>query len=67
MEVRRYADSTGHVPLTSWLAAMPERQTRAIIRARLARVEAGNFGDCQPVRDGVQELRIDYGQAIACT
>ncbi len=22
---------------------------------------AGNFGDCKPLRDGVQELRIDYG------
>jgi putative addiction module killer protein len=29
--------------------------------ARLARVEAGNFGDCKPLRDGVQELRIDLG------
>ena len=25
------------------------------------RVEAGNLGDCKPVRDGVQELRIDHG------
>lgn len=36
-------------------------QARARIRARLARVQAGNFGDCRPLRDGVQELRIDHG------
>lgn len=35
--------------------------TRARIRARLARVEAGNLGDCKPLRDGIQELRIDHG------
>jgi putative addiction module killer protein len=22
---------------------------------------AGNFGDCKPLRDGVQELRVDVG------
>lgn len=34
---------------------------RTRIAARLARVEAGNFGDCKPVREGVMELRIDHG------
>ena len=24
-------------------------------------MEAGNFGDCMPLREGVQEFRIDYG------
>ena len=27
----------------------------------MGRVAAGNFGDCKPLRDGVQELRIDHG------
>jgi len=27
----------------------------------LLRVEAGNFGDCEPVGDGVTELRIHVG------
>jgi putative addiction module killer protein len=34
---------------------------RARIRARLARLMAGNFGDSEPVGDGVLELRIDWG------
>lgn len=31
------------------------------MRARLLRVQAGNLGDCKPLRDGIQELRIDHG------
>lgn len=27
----------------------------------MLRVEAGNFGDCEPVGDGVTELRIHVG------
>jgi putative addiction module killer protein len=28
---------------------------------RLTRIEAGNFGDCKRLRNGVSELRIDWG------
>lgn len=31
------------------------------ILARLDRVALGNFGDAQPVGDGISELRIHYG------
>jgi putative addiction module killer protein len=59
--IRIYTDSQGHAPFEYWIEALPDRLARAKIRARLARVEAGNFGDCKPLREGVQELRIDYG------
>ena len=29
--------------------------------ARVSRMAAGNFGDCKPRREGVQELKIDFG------
>ncbi len=47
--------------MTQWLGELKDVRARAHIRARLARVEAGNLGDCKPLRDGVQELKIDYG------
>jgi putative addiction module killer protein len=47
--------------LTQWLGELKDIRARAQIRARLARVESGNLGDCKSLRDGVQELRIDYG------
>jgi len=61
MELRIYTDSTGHAPFESWLQQLSDTQARAKVRARLARVQAGNMGDCKPLRSGVQELRIDYG------
>ena len=60
-EVVVYADAAGHVPFREWLQALQDRQARTRIGARLARLQAGNFGDCKPLRDGVQELRIDHG------
>jgi putative addiction module killer protein len=47
--------------LIVWLEALKDVRAKAQIQARLVRVAAGNFGDCKPLRDGVQELRIDYG------
>ena len=61
MEIRVYTDNTGHAPFVQWVDALADRIARAKIRARLARVEAGNMGDCKPLRDGVQELRINHG------
>ena len=44
-----------------WLESLKDLRAKAQIQARMVRVAAGNFGDCKPLRDGVQELRIDYG------
>lgn len=40
---------------------LTDQRGRAAIKARLLRVQAGNMGDCKPLREGVQELRIDHG------
>jgi putative addiction module killer protein len=61
MDVRIYLTADGRAPFEEWLSALRDVTARARIRARLARVQAGNMGDCKPLRDGVQELRIDHG------
>jgi putative addiction module killer protein len=61
MEVRIYSDRQAAQPLIVWLEALKDLRAKAQIQARMVRVAAGNFGDCKPLRDGVQELRIDNG------
>ena len=45
----------------SWFEKLRDRKARARIQARIDRIELGNFGDAQPVGDGISELRIFYG------
>ena len=61
IEIRAYQDTAGSKPYADWLERLTDNKTKARIVARISRVAAGNFGDCKPLRDGVQELRIDYG------
>jgi putative addiction module killer protein len=61
VELRYYQSSVGERPFVDWLQGLNDRLARARIEARLARVAVGNFGDVQPVGDGVMELRIDWG------
>ena len=61
MKLVTYKNRAGETPFHDWLGALQDRMARTRIAARLARVEAGNFGDCKPVREGVMELRIDHG------
>ena len=44
-----------------WHDGIKDRQAALRINARLSRVMDGNFGDVKTVRDGVSELRIDFG------
>jgi len=61
LEIRRYCLANGFEPLTDWLRRLSDRQAKARLLARIDRLEAGNFGDCKFLRDGVFELRIDWG------
>jgi len=44
-----------------WFKSLRDRQARARINTRIRRLSLGNPGDVKPVRQGVSELRIDYG------
>ncbi len=59
--VLRYINESGHEVVTEWLLSINDKQARARIEARFFRLATGNFGDCKPIRDGVWELRIDWG------
>jgi putative addiction module killer protein len=61
IEVFRYQLENGKEPLTDWLQSLKDKQVQAKIRIRIKRLAAGNFGDCDPVGEGVQELREHLG------
>ena len=44
-----------------WFEKLRDRKAKARIQARIDRIELGNFGDVEPVGEGVSELRIFYG------
>lgn len=45
-----------------WLGKLKDRAAVMRINARIRRVsETGNFGDAKPVREGISEIRIDFG------
>lgn len=60
-EIRLYERENGRVPFDDWILTIKDHKIRGIILRRLDRVEAGNFGDCEPVGEGIFELRVNYG------
>jgi putative addiction module killer protein len=61
IELIRYQHHDGRVPFSEWLNGVRDKVAQARIRIRLRQVQAGNFGDCDPVGEGVTELRIHVG------
>ena len=57
----RYQQTSGDEPLSDWLNSVRDKMAQARIRIRLRQVEAGNFGDCESVGEGVSELRVHVG------
>jgi putative addiction module killer protein len=61
IEVRRYLTESGQDVFGEWLAGLKDARARAKVATRVARLAAENFGDCKPLREGVWELRVDWG------
>jgi putative addiction module killer protein len=59
--VVRYVTESGREVLREWLDQLRDARAVTKIVMRIDRLADGNFGDCKPLRDGVWELRIDYG------
>ena len=56
-----YTTPDGRAPFLEWLDSLKDLRSRAAIRTRLDRVEAGNLGDCRSIGEGVRELRVHFG------
>jgi len=45
----------------AWLSKLKDARGKARIAERIRSAERGNFGDCEPVGEGISEMRIHYG------
>lgn len=45
----------------AWFDALKDKAGKARVLARIERAEQGNFGDVEPVGNGVSEMRIHFG------
>jgi putative addiction module killer protein len=50
----------GRIPIEEWLATLDVKD-RARVRVHIDRMEDGNFGDVEPVGEGVSESKLDFG------
>jgi putative addiction module killer protein len=61
IEIRHYISRTGKDVFDHWLTQLADARAQAKIAVRINRLAAGNFGDSRPLRQGLFELRIDWG------
>ena len=61
IEIRDYITPSGRDVFEEWLDSLKDETAAARIADRVDRLARGSFGDCRPLREGVWELRIDWG------
>jgi putative addiction module killer protein len=61
VEVLHYVAPSGQDLVRQWLDDLHDARAVTRIVMRMDRLANGNFGDCKTLRDGVSELRVDYG------
>jgi putative addiction module killer protein len=61
LELELYTTADGQTPFQDWLDDLRDQQGQAKIKARLARLRKGNFGNYKSLGDGVLELKVDFG------
>jgi putative addiction module killer protein len=45
----------------AWFSALHDKVGKRRVQTRIDRAAEGNFGDCEPIGEGVSEMRIHYG------
>ena len=61
IEIRHYVNRAGKDVFDDWLTRLIDPRAQAKVATRIDRLAAGNFGDCRRLRQGLWELRIDWG------
>jgi putative addiction module killer protein len=61
IEIRHYVSRSGKDIFDNWLTQLADARAQAKIASRINRLAAGNFGDCKSLRQGLFELRVDWG------
>ena len=61
MVIRHYLTESGKDPFQQWLDELTDQKGRVVVQRRIDRIINANFGDHKFCRDGVWELRIDFG------
>ena len=61
IEIRHYVNPVGKDVFDDWLTELADARAQAKIATRINRLAAGNFGDCKSLRQGLYELRVDWG------
>jgi putative addiction module killer protein len=61
MEIVHYTTEDGTDLYQEWVDGLRDNRAKVAILRRIDRAALGNFGDHKSCRDGISELRIDYG------
>jgi len=61
IEIRHYITRSGKDVFDEWLTSLRDARAEAKIATRIDRLALGNFGDCRSLKNGLYELRIDWG------
>ena len=60
-EVRHYCTADGADMFGAWFDGLRDPRAQERIAVRIDRLALGLFGDAKPLREGVREMRVDYG------
>lgn len=58
--VQNYVTPDGRELFEQWLQGLSDTKVRGRIKARIDRLEDGNFGDSKSLGKGLWELRLDF-------
>jgi putative addiction module killer protein len=60
--IQYYTAPNGVEPVKDWIDGLRDKNAQARIISRIDRLGSGLFGDCEPISNGVHELRIHIGK-----